>query len=62
MELWDPGDLDLVEPAFIEFTAGGKGQFAFIAVTASIDYRESAIGDGLRVELSWEGNDEGDEV
>jgi hypothetical protein len=62
MELWDRGGLDLVSPAYVEFGADETGRFAFIAVEASMDWRDSPRGDQPGVEFSWEGNDEGDPV
>ena len=59
MELWDRAALDLVEPAFIDFAADGTGEIRFIAVRAWIDWRAE---DRERVDFSWEGSDEGDQV
>ncbi len=39
-ELWDRDALDLVAPAFIEFTEDGSGSFGFIAVQGEMDCRE----------------------
>jgi hypothetical protein len=61
MDLWDQDALDLVAPAFIEFSPDHTGQFGFIAVTGWIDWRSAGSGrSGL--EFSWEGTDEGDQV
>jgi hypothetical protein len=62
MELWDRDDLDLVGPAFIEFGADQTGRFAFVAVEASMDYRETPRDGRPAVEFSWEGNDECDPI
>jgi hypothetical protein len=62
MDLWDPEDLDLVEPAFIEFEADQTGRFGFIAVSALIDYRPATIEGRPGAEFSFQGTDEGDEV
>lgn len=58
MELWDPVDLDLEGPAFIEFMPDHSGSFGFIAVAADVDWRQEES----RVEFSWSGSDEGDSV
>lgn len=59
MELWDRDALDLVAPAHLDFATDGTGQFGFIAVQGWIDWR---VDDSGRVEFSWDGVDEGDQV
>jgi hypothetical protein len=59
MDMWDRDAIDLLEPGFIEFAGDGTGQFGFIAVRGSMDYR-STERDG--VEFSWDGDDDGDQV
>jgi hypothetical protein len=61
MDLWDREALDLVAPAFIEFSPDHTGEFGFIAVTGWIDWRSAGTGRS-GVEFSWEGADEGDRV
>jgi hypothetical protein len=61
MDLWDREDLDLVAPAFIEFSPDHTGEFGFIAVTGWIDWRSGGTGRS-GVEFSWAGTDEGDQV
>jgi hypothetical protein len=61
MDLWDREDLDLVAPAFIEFSSDHGGSFGFIVVTGWIDWRTSEV-DRFDVEFTWDGNDEGDHV
>ena len=61
-ELWDPDDLNLVCPAFIEFGSDETGRFAFVAVEGDIDYRDGARDGHPAVEFSWDGIDEGDPV
>jgi hypothetical protein len=61
MDLWDREALDLVAPAFIEFSPDHTGEFGFIAVTGWIDWRSAGTGRS-GVEFSWEGTDEGDRV
>lgn len=59
MDMWDRDAIDLVEPGFIEFAGDGTGQFGFIAVRGSMDYRSTQRGG---VEFSWDGEDEGDQI
>ena len=61
MDQWDPDVLDLIGPAFIEFTAHGRGSFGFIAVDGYMDCRQISEH-GRRVEFTFEGRDEGDPV
>jgi hypothetical protein len=61
MDLWDQDALDLVAPAFIEFSPDHTGEFGFIVVTGWIDWRRAGT-DRSGVEFSWEGTDEGDPV
>jgi hypothetical protein len=61
MDLWDRDALDLVAPAFIEFSADHTGEFGFIVITGGIDWRKAGTGRS-GVEFSWEGTDEGDQV
>lgn len=58
MDLWDRDYLDLVEPAYIAFDTRGSGDFAFGAVTASLDCWYSPH----TIEFTWVGSDEMDEV
>ena len=51
-------DLDLVEPAFIQFNADGAGQFKFICVDGAMECGYSANG----ADFDWVGVDEMDEV
>ena len=62
MELWDTDAIDLVEPGFIEFDHDRTGRFGFIAVHGWMDCRESTRDGPARVEFTWEGSDEGDQV
>ncbi|MFT3854157.1 MAG: hypothetical protein QM733_15655 [Ilumatobacteraceae bacterium] len=57
-EAWNQDDLDLVEPATIEFGADRLGRFRLIAVEGDLDAR-FVERDGLpAVEFSWDGFDE----
>jgi len=60
MEQWDQDFVDLVSPGHITFTLDGRGELLFGAVEVSLDWRLGAAGN--RVEFSFEGFDEGDEV
>ena len=57
-DLWDRDYLDLVEPAYVEFGTGGRGEFAFGVVNATMElkYRRGIVC------FRWSGFDEGDEV
>ena len=54
-DLWEQDYLDLVEPAFINFNADGRGEFAFGAMTAclTLEYSRTLIF------FKWTGYDEG---
>lgn len=60
MEQWDQDFVDLVAPGHITFASGGGGQLCFGAVEANLDWRPDPTG--KRVDFSFEGFDEGDEV
>jgi hypothetical protein len=57
-DLYEPHDLDVVEPAFIEFRADGAGQFKYICVDGAMDVGFSPNG----ADFDWQGFDEMDEV
>ena len=50
MDLWDREAIDLVGPAFIEFSVDGRGSFRFIAVEGYLDCRQAEHGQGAGVE------------
>ncbi len=60
MEQWDQDFVDMVSPGQITFARGGRGEFHFGAVDATLDWRVDDTGN--RLEFSFEGFDEGDEV
>ncbi len=60
MDLWDQEFIDLVSPGKITFARGGRGEMHFGAVDLSLDWRVADTKD--RVDFSFEGFDEGDEV
>ena len=59
METWAQDFVDLNEPGYFQFDDDGLGFFVFGAVEGQIDYRIS--DNGVRVEFSWSGNDNGRE-
>ena len=58
MGAWDGDYLDEEEPAFIQFKAGGMGEFHFGYVHGQMDCRIGERDGKPGVEWSWEGNDE----
>ncbi|TNC21449.1 hypothetical protein FG385_28440 [Amycolatopsis alkalitolerans] len=62
MDVWDRDAIDLVGPGFIEFTDDATGQFGFIAVHGWMDCRTVNRDGRARIEFSWDGDDEGDQV
>jgi len=58
MDDYDRDDLDLVEPAFIQFDRDGSGEFVFGAVSGQLDCRCDKDG----VVFTWQGQDEMDDV
>lgn len=62
MDMWDQEAIDLVAPGFIEFGTNRIGEFGFIAVRGQMDCRQGERGERDRVEFSWQGDDDGDEV
>jgi hypothetical protein len=50
----------LVAPARITFARGGRGELHFVAVDLTLDWRAAVAGN--RVDFTFEGFDEGDEV
>jgi len=57
-DLWDRDFLDLVEPAYILFSPQSGSEFAFGAVTGSM---ECSFGRNT-ASFTWVGNDEMDDV
>jgi len=60
MDGWDRDAIDLIEPAFIEFTEDGNGQFLFVAVRGWLDSHPIERDGRVGVEFSWDGADERD--
>jgi hypothetical protein len=59
MEQWDRDFIGLVEPGFISFAKGGRGEIRFGAVSLNLDWETGHDG---KAEFSFEGFDELDEV
>ena len=57
-ELWGADHLDLVAPAYIVFDGKGRGEFAFGALTATLEAAFTPSG----ADFEWHGFDEGDEI
>lgn len=62
MELWEPGDLDLLGPAQIVLERAGRGGMNFIAVNVELDHQLAKRDDRDGVEFTFDGSDEGDRV
>lgn len=62
MDQWGRDAIDLVGPGFIEFHEDGTGEFGFVAVRGWMDWRTTDHDGPDRVEFSWHGDDEGDDV
>jgi hypothetical protein len=60
MDQWDLEFIDMTEPGHITFKTGGAGQLHFGCVDAALDWRQDPGSD--RVDFSFQGFDEGDEV
>jgi hypothetical protein len=58
MALWDKDYLDMMQPAYIAFDRKAGGEFAFGCVNGGLHCRKASA----RVEFTWEGNDEMDQV
>jgi len=56
MALWDNDYLDMVEPAYIQFKASGRGEFKFGCVVGDLDCTLFADA----VDFTWQGSDEMD--
>jgi hypothetical protein len=62
MEQWDKDFIDLVGEGHITFEKKDSGQLQFGAVECDLDCRIEKTGDQERIEFSFVGSDEGDEV
>jgi len=62
MEIWDQDFIDMETEGHFLFEKDQLGSFQFGLVQGQIDYRIEIIGEIERLEFSWEGQDENDEV
>jgi len=62
MEAWDKDFIDLVGEGHITFEKKNQGELHFGAVECDLDCRIENLGDQERIEFSFVGSDEGDEV
>ena len=62
MEMWDKDFIDLVGEGHITFDRKDGGELQFGAVDCSLDYGIERAGKRERMEFSFVGEDEGDEV
>jgi hypothetical protein len=58
MDVWDQDYVDMEVPGHFTFEINGIGDFQFGLVQGQMDYRIN----GNRVEFTWNGFDEGDEM
>ncbi len=61
-EVWDSEALDSEGPAHLAFGAGGAGTLNFAGIIATIDYRVTRRSGPTRVEFTWEGSQEQEQV
>ena len=59
MSGWDHDYVDMERPGHFTFTTARRGSFQFGLVQAEMDFR---IGAHKRIEFTWNGFDEGDEL
>ncbi|MBK1717814.1 hypothetical protein [Thiocystis violacea] len=62
MEQWDLHFIDEQGPGYFEFDANNHGSFMFGYVQGDMDFKESKGEKNPRIEYSWMGQDEMDEV
>jgi len=62
MEQWDQDFIDLTGEGHITFEKKNRGELQFGAVECDLDCRVENVGDRERIEFSFMGNDECDEV
>ena len=58
MEAWDQEYINMEVPGHFTFKKDGSGNFQFGLVQGEMNCRVETIGDGARIEFSWEGQDE----
>jgi hypothetical protein len=62
MEQWDRDFIDLTREGHISFEKKNRGELHFGAVDCDLDCRLETVGAQERIEFSFVGMDEGDEV
>jgi hypothetical protein len=62
MEQWDKDFIDLVGEGHITFDKKNRREFQFGAVECDLDCRVEKVGNQERIEFSFVGQDEGDDV
>lgn len=62
MSGWDQDYVDMEVPGHFTFAASGQGNFQFGLVQAQMDCRRRAGSNPPRIEFTWHGFDEGDEL
>jgi hypothetical protein len=62
MDQWDKDFIDLVGEGHITIDKKNRGELRFGAVECDLDFRIEKVGDQERIEFSFVGQDEGEEV
>ncbi len=62
MEHWDKDYIDLIVPGHLTINNDGTGSFQFGAMEANVDCRVASVNGVERLDFSFEGADEGDQV
>jgi hypothetical protein len=62
MDQWDKDFIDLVGEGHITFDKKNRGELQFGAVECDLDFRIEKVGEQERIEFSFVGQDEGEEV
>jgi len=62
MEQWDLDFIDAQDPGHFEFYDDNQGLFMFGYVEGDLHFKESALSKNPRIEYTWSGTDEMDEV
>ena len=62
MDMWDEDYFNMEVQAFVEIKENKTGEFHFGLVTGYFNWSMYDFEEGKRLEFTWEGNDEMDEV
>jgi hypothetical protein len=62
MDQWEKDYIDMEVPGYITIQKDGIGHFQFGLVTGEMDCRVVKHNGDERLEFSWDGSDEGDEI